>query len=698
MMSTRKRIVRHGFPDGKRNSIRKFIPLTLALILGLSTFLPVLGGSGLGAQSVYAADPTTFTIRIENISGDSNLPTPFAPGVWAVHRPITRPLFQTNQPDRGDGLVALAEDGNPGELATSLSTANGVFSSGVFNTPVGSDGPGPLLPGGVYEFQITAEPGDYLSFASMLVQSNDLFVGPGPRGIDLFDGRDRPISGDITDQSPLWDVGSEANEAPGLGPNQAPRQSGPNTGPGEGGVSAFSNTTRSLPLPGHIVDVDIKESDGTFTFTIHNTSTRSGAIDTPIAPVFYATHNANWRLFSNGEPASPGLESLAEDGSPVGLVGEHSGAIGTEMVGAQPITRERPDAEPGPAFPGESYEFSVTPSIAYPNLTIAMMVVQTNDVFLAFGAKGVALLDYAGHPRATEDILADVERELAIWDAGTEMNEVPGVGVHQAPRQAGPNMGAADPVPGVRLYNDSTNDLTGPNAGGFGTITVVNGETAGTFDVTLQNTSDQTVYPGVLTPAVYAIHSGNTQLFEPGMPASSGLERLSEDGNPTALVNESNNNSDVASVGVANTPSGASEPGPLTPGDSYQFSVTADAVNRYFSVASMIVPSNDTFFAFEPEGLRLMNQDGTPRSDAEIAADIATQRLAWDAGTERNQAGAAGPDQAPRQAGPNTGADEGNGKVRLLDDPVWSHPKASDVVRIPIVPTRSMPELPDDEP
>lgn len=58
----------------------------------------------------------------------------------------------------------------------------------------------------------------------------------------------------------------------------------------------------------------------------------------------------------------------------------------------------------------------------------------------------------------------------------------------------------------------------------------------------------------------------------------------------------------------------------------------------------MIVPSNDIFFAFESEGFRLMNQDGTPRNDAEIAADIATQRLAWDAGTERNQAGAAGPD------------------------------------------------------
>lgn len=63
-------------------------------------------------------------------------------------------------------------------------------------------------------------------------------------------------------------------------------------------------------------------------------------------------------------------------------------------------------------------------------------------------------------------------------------------------------LGADDPIPGVRLYNDSTNDLIGPNAGGFGMITVVNGETPGTFEVTLQNTSDQTVYPSVLNPVL----------------------------------------------------------------------------------------------------------------------------------------------------------------------------------------------------
>ncbi len=34
----------------------------------------------------------------------------------------------------------------------------------------------------------------------------------------------------------LWDAGTEVHEEPGLGPNQAPRQKAPNTGPDEHGV------------------------------------------------------------------------------------------------------------------------------------------------------------------------------------------------------------------------------------------------------------------------------------------------------------------------------------------------------------------------------------------------------------------------------------------------------------------------------
>jgi hypothetical protein len=46
----------------------------------------------------------------------------------------------------------------------------------------------------------------------------------------------KPIAGDITSQILLWDAGTEVNEEPGLGPNQAPLQPAPNTGPVEHGV------------------------------------------------------------------------------------------------------------------------------------------------------------------------------------------------------------------------------------------------------------------------------------------------------------------------------------------------------------------------------------------------------------------------------------------------------------------------------
>ena len=51
-------------------------------------------------------------------------------------------------------------------------------NAGVAAVPVGGDGPGIALPGGAYEFAFHAHDGDYLSFATMLAQSNDGFLRP----------------------------------------------------------------------------------------------------------------------------------------------------------------------------------------------------------------------------------------------------------------------------------------------------------------------------------------------------------------------------------------------------------------------------------------------------------------------------------------------------------------------------------------
>ncbi len=214
--------------------------LSTSIVLGpagiaLAGEAPTLKSSHGGDEEEMMEDAVTFLVRIENVSGDSDLPTPFAPGVWVLHSEAG-PLFTTGEADRGYGLEALAEDGDPSQLAAALSDME--LHAGVFNTPAGADAPGPLLPGGAYEFEVKATPDTpYLSFATMFVQSNDLFVAPDEAGIALFDMDGMAMDmmmHDVTVDLLLWDAGTEANEEPGTGANQPPRQSGANTGPADG--------------------------------------------------------------------------------------------------------------------------------------------------------------------------------------------------------------------------------------------------------------------------------------------------------------------------------------------------------------------------------------------------------------------------------------------------------------------------------
>jgi hypothetical protein len=139
--------------------------------------------------------------------------SPIAPGVWVVHHHNDMPIFTDGMPDTGMGLEQLSEMGDPSVLADSLMDVK-KYESGVYNTPEGAGGPGPLFPGDKYVFSFEGKAGEYLSFASMLGASNDLFFGPGDMGIRLFNGP-VAISGDITDKVLLWDAGTEVNEYPG---------------------------------------------------------------------------------------------------------------------------------------------------------------------------------------------------------------------------------------------------------------------------------------------------------------------------------------------------------------------------------------------------------------------------------------------------------------------------------------------------
>ncbi len=363
------------------------------------------------------------------------------------------------------------------------------MASGVFNTPDGADAPGPLLPGDSYAFSFDAAPGHRLNFATMMVQSNDWFAAAmDPMGIALYDDEGTPMTGDVTSLFALWDAGTEADEEPGAGPNQAPRQGGIDVGDADPAVEVRLVDPDGLPTLDEMISVTLAAEGSHFTLTITNVSTddtlmpaagdptavpfapgtwvvgseamlfeagkeapegleplaedgnpaalfataeEMTGVVSPLAPGVFVVHSGDEPLFSDGEAdRGDGLESLAEDGSPMSLLESLSDVGSARGVFAKPDGGD----EAGPLLPGHSYEFefSATPG---DRLSLATMFVQSNDLFFAFGPEGVALFDQ-------EDMPVEGELEgLMLWDAGTEVNQAPGVGDEQAPRQGGTNIG-----------------------------------------------------------------------------------------------------------------------------------------------------------------------------------------------------------------------------------------------------------------
>lgn len=174
----------------------------------------------------------------------SGYTSPFAPGVWVVHN-RNKPLFDAGKADYGHGLEALAEDGNYEPLAEWLE--NQGYQSAMF----GATGPGETT-----TFTIDAKAGEYLSLATMLVHSNDLFFSPGEGGIRLFHGN-KPMTGGITEYIGLWDAGTEVNEYPGAGIHQPARLNG---GVDEKGVVMPVDDMFTYPAVNEMIKITITEN------------------------------------------------------------------------------------------------------------------------------------------------------------------------------------------------------------------------------------------------------------------------------------------------------------------------------------------------------------------------------------------------------------------------------------------------------
>jgi hypothetical protein len=196
--------------------------------------------------------------------------------------------------------------------------------------------------------------------------------------------------------------------------------------------------------------------------------------------------------------------------------------------------------------------------------------------------------------------------------------------------------------------------------------------TAATIRVTIENLAPTN--GTFVTPVWVGFHNGTFDLYDRGATASPELERLAEDGNTSFISNTFTNSGAGDTQG---TIFGSNQP-PIAPGEITQATFKLDknlASSRYFSYASMIIPSNDAFIANgNPLAHRIFDDSGKF-----LGADfIVLGSQVLDAGTEVND------EQTSTtaffgQTVPNTGTPE-NGTVEihpgfLPGGPILSDPR-----------------------
>lgn len=132
------------------------------------------------------------------------------------------------------------------------------------------------------------------------------------------------------------------------------------------------------------------------------------------------------------------------------------------------------------------------------------------------------------------------------------------------------------------------------------------------FEVTVTNLTRRQQF----TPILVATHREGVKLFTLGSAASPQLSTLAEEGNITPLKDLLASMPDVKDI--------QNSGGLLDPGQSVTITVEAGGGFNHVSVAAMLIPTNDAFFALnDVEGPR-GNQTETHRSPA------------YDAGSEVN--------------------------------------------------------------
>jgi len=314
-------------------------------------------------------------------------------------------------------------------------------------------------------------------------------------------------------------------------------------------------------------------------------------------PGVVATHSRDVRVFRPGRAASKGLQQLAENGGVPVLAEELGGVAGVsdvQVAGAEPIA------------PGESVEVLISADPGAWRLSLAAMLICTNDGFA--GVSKIGLPGHLGRTNVTYGI---------AYDAGTEINTEsyvdlvpPCDGLGQT-GESNPSLAQNGVVRRHRGIKGHA-DLTKADHGWDDPVVKVTVERVRVYDVTIENlTSGQP-----LTPFVFATHRYGASVFEKGQAASTGVQQLAENGGVPVLVEELSGAAGIGTVGVVGSE-------PIAPGAAATAQIVTTHRLRRASLAGMLICTNDGFGGIDT--LRLPY-----RGSATYYA------RAYDAGTEIN--------------------------------------------------------------
>ena len=618
-------------------------------------------------------NPINVKVELENLAPDEgNFLTP----VWVAFHDGSFDIF-----DEGGiasaGLESIAEDSATGTLGTEFE-ASGAGST--YATVISGGDIPPFAPGDSNAMTFTLDGASplsrYLSFASMVIPSNDAFVANGdPMAMEIFDEAGNFVGAEIIIVgSQVWDAATEVNDE--VPANTAfLEQAMPNTGDDEGGTvrlhegfMAAGNILNAYPdadfLAGgyqvlRITVTEVLPNPMNLKVELENLAPDEGNF---LTPVWLAFHDGSFDIFDEGGTASAGLESLAEDGA--------TGTLGAEFEVARRGSMHATVTSGGdipPFAPGASSAATFSLDAASPlnrYLSFASMVIPSNDAFVANGdPMAMEIFDGAGNFVGAEIIIVGSQ----VWDAATEVNdEVPANTAFL--EQAMPNTGD-DEEGTVQLHEGfmaAGNILNAyPDAdflaGGYQVLRITVTEVPpNPVDVTVEVENLAPESGNFLTPVWLAFHDGSFDIFDQGGTASAGLESLAEDGATGTLGTEFE--SSRTGSAHATLTSGGEIP-PFAPGASNAMTITLDGaspLSRFLSFATMVIPSNDAFVANgDPMAMEIFDADGN-FTGAEV---IIQGSQVWDAGTEVN-------DEVPantaflEQAMPNTGEDEA-GTIQL---------------------------------